>query len=281
MNQLGRVLTEANPPVNLLFVYNSNAAVTSPDQCRVLRGLERDDLFTVVFEQVMTDTARYADVVLPAVTFLEGYDLARGYGPISLRLGQPVIEAAGEARSNADVFTELLRLTGVDEPGDPDGELEEMLHVLSGLPPRIGEDLRESGAATPPFGGRPIQFVDVQPRTADGRVDLYPEHLAGQAPAGLYGYQPDPATDAFPLALISPASERTITSTLAELPRPEVRLLMHPDDAAQRGLQDNDAIRMFNDLGEVRCSVQIGTWIPLRPAGDALCCSGGSIDPPD
>ena len=73
----------------------------------MLRGLERDDLFTVVFEQVMTDTARYADVLLPATTFLEGYDLARGYGPISLRLARPVIEAVGEARSNADVFGEL------------------------------------------------------------------------------------------------------------------------------------------------------------------------------
>ena len=109
MNQLGRALTEYDdPPVKVLFVYNSNAAVTSPDQRRILRGLERDDLFTVVFDQVMTDTARYADVLLPATTFLEGYDIARGYGPISLRLGKPVIEPSGEARSNAEVFGELL-----------------------------------------------------------------------------------------------------------------------------------------------------------------------------
>ena len=77
-----------------------------------------------------------------------------------------------------------------------------------------------------------------------------------EAPAGLYGYQPDPATAEFPLALISPASERTISSTLAELPRPEVRLLMHPDDAAARGLTDGDAVRIFNALGEVRCNVR-------------------------
>jgi anaerobic selenocysteine-containing dehydrogenase len=261
MNQLGRALTEFDPPVKVLFVYNSNAAATSPDQRRILRGLEREDLFTVVFDQVMTDTARYADVLLPATTFLEGYDLARGYGPISLRLGQPVIEPVGEARSNADVFGDLLRLTEVDAPGDPQGELEEMLHVISKLPAAIGDGLRETGAATPPHGGRPIQFVDVQPRTPEHLVDLYPEHLAQEAPAGLYGYQPDPATAAFPLALISPASERTITSTLAELPRPEVRLLMHPDDAAGRGLSDGDSIRIFNDLGEVRCNLQVGAWI--------------------
>jgi anaerobic selenocysteine-containing dehydrogenase len=82
MNQLGRALLEyTDPAINMLFVYNSNPAVTTPDQGRVLRGLERDDLFTVVFEQVMTDTARYADVLLPNTTFLEGYDLVRDTDP--------------------------------------------------------------------------------------------------------------------------------------------------------------------------------------------------------
>ncbi len=262
MNQLGRALTEYDdPPVKMLFVYNSNAAVTSPDQARVLSGLEREDLFTVVFDQVMTDTARYADVVLPATTFLEGYDLARGYGPISLRLGQPVIERVAESRPNADVFSELLERLDMIKPGEPSGELEEMLDVIAHMPPAIGEDLREIGAATPPFGGRPIQFGDVWPLTHDGKADLYPEALEAEAPAGLYGYRRDPAAAEFPLALISPASERTITSTLSELPRPEVRLLMHPDDAAARGLTDGAAIRVFNELGEVRCNLQVGPWI--------------------
>ena len=114
MNQLGRALTEyTDPPVNVLFVYNCNPAATVPDQRRILRGLEREDLFTVVFEQVMTDTALYADVVLPATTFLEGYDFAKGYGPISLDLGRPVVDAVGEARSNADVFGELCARLGL------------------------------------------------------------------------------------------------------------------------------------------------------------------------
>ena len=261
MNQLGRALTELDPPVRVLFVYNSNAAVTSPDQRRIIRGLEREDLFTVVFEQVMTDTARYADVILPATTFLEGYDLVRGYGPISLRLGKPVIEAVGEARPNADVFGELLHRLDLAEPADPRGELEEMLHVIARLPGSSGDELSQHGAAIPLAGGRPIQFVDVYPRTADQKVDLFPEYLDAQSPAGLYGYQPDPTTREFPLALISPASERTITSTLSELPRPEVRLLMHPDDATVRGLGDGDEVRIFNALGEVRCGLQVGTWV--------------------
>ena len=262
MNHLGRALLEyEDPPVKVLFVYNSNAAVTTPDQRRVLKGLERDDLFTVVFDQVMTDTARYADVLLPATTFLEGYDIARGYGPITLRLAPPVIEAVGEARSNADVFGELMRLTGVQEETDAKGELEEMLDVMSQLPAEIGDELRTSGAARPPFEGRPIQFATVWPRTPDQKADLFPAHLDAEAPAGLYGYRPDPATAEFPLALISPASERTISSMLSELPRPEVRLLMHPDDAAARGLSEGDAIRVFNEHGEVRCNLAVGTWI--------------------
>jgi anaerobic selenocysteine-containing dehydrogenase len=262
MNHLGRALLEyTDPPVNVLFVYNSNAAVTTPNQAQVLKGLEREDLFTVVFDQVMTDTARYADVVLPSTTFLEGYEIARGYGPITLRLGRPVIEPVGEARSNADVFGDLLERTGLQEDTDAKGELEEMLDVLERLPADVGGGLREYGVATPPFEGRPIQFGTVWPLTADGKADLFPAHLEPDAPAGLYGYQRDPATAAFPLALISPASERTISSMLAELTRPEVRLQMHPEDASTRGLKDGDAIRVFNDLGEVRCKVAVGNWV--------------------
>jgi len=269
MNKLGRALTEYNdPPVKALFVYNSNAAVTTPDQTRVLEGLQREDLFTVVFDQVMTDTARYADVILPNTTFLEGYDLARGYGPISLRLGKPAIEAIGESRSNADVFDDLMQRLGIGEASDPHGELEEMLDVLGHLPSPLGDELRDSGVATPPYEGRPIQFKTVWPRTPDQKVDLFPDVLDREAPAGLYGYQPDPATQEYPLALISPASERTISSTLAELPRPEVRLLMHPDDAGARSVSDGDGVRVFNAQGEVRCNVQVGTWI--RPGTISL-----------
>ena len=172
------------------------------------------------------------------------------------------MEPVGESRPNADVFGELL--TRLDLAGhEPSGELEEMLDVLAQLPEPAGTQVRESGAATFPFDGRPIQFVDVFPRTPDRKVDLCPEALDASAPAGLYGYQPDPASAQFPLTLISPASERSITSTLAELPRPEVRLQMHPDDAAARQLKDGDAVRIFNALGEVRCNIQVGPWIRL------------------
>jgi anaerobic selenocysteine-containing dehydrogenase len=264
MNHLGRALTEyRDPPVKVLFVYNCNPAATIPDQRRVLRGLEREDLFTVVFEQVMTDTALYADVLLPNTTFLEGYDVAKAYGPLHLDLGRPVIDAVGEARSNADVFGELATLTGVLDADEPRGELELMLRVLDQLPGTIGSDLRGGRTPTPPFGARPVQFVDVFPKTPDRKVDLFPAALESSAPMGLYRFQPDPATDRYPLALISPASERTISSTLGELPRPDVRLTMHPTDANERGLADGDLVRVFNELGEVQCTLRVAP--ALRP----------------
>src|SRR5262249_20595044 len=151
--------------------------------------------------------------------------------------------------------------TELQEDGDARGELEEMLNVLSHLPGTTGDEVREFGEAVPPFDGRPIQFKDVFPRTPDQKIDLYPQSLPADPAAALSTYQPDPATREFPLTLISPASERTISSTLAEIPRPEVRLLMHPDDAAARGIKEGDDIRIFNALGEVRCKANIGAWI--------------------
>src|SRR3954467_11492144 len=132
MNHLGRALLEfRDPPVDLLFVYNCNPLATMPDQNRVLEGLKREDLFTVVYEQVFTDTTRYADVLLPATTFLENYDIAKGYGPISLQLVRPVIEPQGEARPNAEVFSELAARVGV---GDAEEETDTLLRVVSRLP---------------------------------------------------------------------------------------------------------------------------------------------------
>ena len=256
MNHLGRVLGgEADPPVRLLFVYNCNPLATMPDQNRVLRGLERDDLFTVVFDQVMTDTARYADVVLPATTFLEHYDVAKGYGPIALHLVQPIIDAEGEARPNVEVFAGLAARLGLDDVASHESEW--LLKVSGWLPEGARPGLLERGVADPPHGGAPVQFVDVFPRTPDGLIDLCPASLADRGPGTLYQFQPDPATPEYPLALISPASGDTISSTLGELRERSARLAMHPADAAARGLAPADPVRVFNALGEVHCLLEV------------------------
>ena len=143
-----------------------------------------------------------------------------------------------------------------------------MVHVLDRLPDSIGSDLRAGALPAPAFGTAPIQFVDVFPNTPDRKVDLFPAALEASAPMGLYRFQPDPQTDRYPLALISPASERTISSTLGELPRPDVKLLMHPVDAEARGLAENDQVRVYNELGEVQCTMKVAPSI--RPGTVSL-----------
>ena len=258
MNHLGRALTEyTDPPVQMLFIYNCNPLATAPDQNRVLKGLLREDLFTIAFEQVYNDTARYADVVLPATTFLEQYDIAKSYGPIALQLVRPVIEPRGEARPNAQVFSELAERLGI---GVAEEDAETLLRITARMG-TVGPELLERGFATPPHEGAPVQFVDVFPLTPDRKVNLFPREIAGDAPAGMYGYQPDPATDGFPLALISPATEKTISSTLGELRERAAMLHIHPADAGPRGISQSDAIRVFNHLGELHCPANLTTDI--------------------
>jgi anaerobic selenocysteine-containing dehydrogenase len=255
MNKLGDALLDyRDPPVQMLYVYNCNPLATMPNQNRVLAGLKRDDLFTVVHEQVFTDTCRFADVILPATTFLENYDIARGYGPISLQLVRPAIEPTGEARPNPEVFSELAARLGL---GEAESETDTLLRVVGRMPAQMGEELMARGAVTPPYDGRPVQFVDVFPLTADQKIDLFPAVLDAQAPSGLYGFQPDPATGAYPLALISPASEKTVSSTLGELREKAAVVHMNPADAAERGLAQDDLVRIFNDLGEVHVPLSV------------------------
>jgi anaerobic selenocysteine-containing dehydrogenase len=269
MNHLGRDLLERHdPPIKMLFVYNANPVATVPDQQRIIKGLMREDLFTVVFDQVMTDTAILADLVLPATTFLESDDFARSYGPLRLQLARPVVEPIGEARPNAEVFGELCRRLDLLEPAEPSTEIEVLLHVMDSLPTTVAQQIREDRPAEPPCGFLPVQFGNVLPRTGDQKVDLFPEVLEAEAGGGLYSYLPDPATDQYPLALISPASDRTISSTLGELPRPQTNLLMHPSDATRRNLEEGDVVRIYNALGAVECSLTIGTWI--RPGTVSL-----------
>ena len=212
--------------MSVLFLFTTATRRTAPDQNRVLQGLRRDDLFTVAFEQVMTDTARYADLVLPATTFLEHYDIAKGYGAYHLQLVQPVIAPVGEARPNhGEVFRELGARLGLNDD-DETGEAGGLLDAISRIPDVLGPAILDGRSATGPAGGRPVQFVDVMPNTSDQRVHLYPTDIA--PPEGLYVYQPDPGNDRCPLSLISPASERTISSTLGELRPGIARLASFP-----------------------------------------------------
>lgn len=271
MNKLGEALTELNdPPVTVLFTYNCNPLSTMPDQNRVLRGLEREDLFTVVFDQVMTDSAQYADLLLPATTFFEHYDIAKGYGAYHLQLVRPVIDAVGEARPNHEVFRDLGARLGIAEPDvDMLGESGAVLETAARMPDAARAALLEGGAIPIPGGGRPVQFVDVFPKTSDERAHLCPADLA--TTSGAYVYQPDPGTDHYPLALISPASEKTVSSTLAEFRPGIASVKINPEDAAPRAIADGDQVRIFNALGEVHClaavTPEVRTGVLSLPKG--------------
>jgi len=193
--------------------------------------------------------------VLPATTFLETYDIADGYGAYSMQLVKPVVDVVGASRSNVEVFGELAARLGL-APGD-ESDAETMLRVIANLPQSQRDALSSDAVAAPAAGTTPVQFVDVFPRTPDGKAHLHPESLAAEAPEGLYVYRADPATADHPLALISPASEKTISSTLGELRTRPASVVMHPDDAGARGIEEGDTVRVFNALGEVHCPVHL------------------------
>jgi anaerobic selenocysteine-containing dehydrogenase len=264
MNRVGAALAEKGAgSVDLLIVYNANPLMTLPEQERVRAGLEREDLFTVVFDPVLTDTARYADVVLPAATFLERTEISRGYGAFVLQKADAVVPPAGEARPNHEVFAELCRRTGVARPGDPD-TAEAIGGVLLRSSRRgeaLSRDLERDGIAYLAEGVSPVPFVDAFPKTPDGKIHLVPESLDREAPHGLYHYEPEPEAAGFPLALISPATDRTISSTLGELHRAAVPISIHPADARARGVADGDRVRVFNGRGAVRCRARVDSRI--------------------
>ena len=261
MSRLGALLNgeaeQNGPPVKALFVYNCNPVATAPDQMAVTTGLERDDLFTVVHEQVMTDTARYADVLLPATTFLEHHEVRRGYGSYIVGGGQPVTEPAGEARPNDWLFGKLGQAMGFeDEAFRWDSEMlfgKILANALANGQPLDVERVAQGGIHAVDFGdGGLVQMGSVMPRTPDGKIHLTPDCL-GPRP---YHYEKE-GDAAHPLWLISPSNNKMVSSTFGEFNYPEMRLTIHPEDAKKRGIADGATLRIFNTLGEVVCRAEV------------------------
>jgi anaerobic selenocysteine-containing dehydrogenase len=257
MVQLGRFLTEPQrPPVRALFVYNANPVAVTPNQNLVVRGLSRQDLFTVVHEQVLTDTAHFADVLLPATTVFEQAELHKSYGHYFLQYSDPVIEPVGESLSNPALFARLARAMGFEEPELAATEDDLMRDALDCDRQRLGgtdmEQLRNDKVAEVCFRGQRelIQFGTDFPATRSGKVELCPAELGPPA------YVPPPPTR-YPLALLSPASDKMINSIFGEFNLPHAELSMHPADSDARGIGDGDAVRVFNDLGELQVRVSV------------------------
>jgi anaerobic selenocysteine-containing dehydrogenase len=274
MSDLAGALRDLREPrVECLVVYNANPAATAPDQAGVIEQLSREDVFVVVHEQVMTDTARLADVVLPATAFLEHRDVRRGYGTMRLFDSKAVARAPGEARSNNALFGALLERLGLVREGDAMTDDAIVARILAASP-RGGElaaQLAEHGMAEPPDGPRLVPFADAWPDTPGAKIRLVPEELDREAAGGLYAYKEDPATVEFPLALISPALATQVSSTFGQLRKAPGVVDLAPADAAARGIADGDRVRVWNASGEVRLRVRVA---PELRAGVCLIPKG-------
>jgi anaerobic selenocysteine-containing dehydrogenase len=270
MIQLGRHLTDPalRPPIRSLFVWASNPAVIAADQARVLSGLARDDLFTVVHEQFMTDTARYADIVLPAPTMLEQEDLVGSWGFNYVALSERAIAPLGEARSNAEVTRLLAAGLGFDEPvfQMTDRELIE-LALRGSRAEADGATLARLQAEGFVRVGLPrdrAPFAEGGFATASGKFEFESSDLAkaGLGPLPVFvppAESPESRPDLaarFPLRLLTLKRHHSINSSYGGLPvllraEPEPFLEVHRDDAMARGISDGDRVRVWNDRGMV------------------------------
>lgn len=251
MSQLGDALTDPqlDPKVAALVVWSSNPAQVAPDQTKVLAGLRREDLFTVVLEQFMTDTAAHADVVLPATTQLEHLDVIFSWGHHYLTLSRPAIEPVGEAKPNTEIFRLLAARLGLGDPcfSDTDEQLVEQL--LASAPEHVTLDgLHERGWAKIDLGQGAVPHVDGAFGTADGKLELHADYEAAAEVADAV------LAERYPLALITPKTHLFLNSTFANQARqhnaqPQPFVVIHPDDAAARNLNGGGRVRVFNDRG--------------------------------
>lgn len=264
---LGLQPDTAQRPIEALIVYNSNPLAVAPESAKVARGLMRDDLFTVVLEHFMTDTADLADYVLPATTQLEHWDVHASYGHTDVLLNRPAIAPVGEARPNTAIFRALAQRMGpawgLDHPCFADDD-EALCRQAYGETIDF-EHLLAHGHVTLPVPDAP--FAQGSFPTPSGRFEFFSERLAAQGLDGLPDFLPNHETpqtgDRYPLAMISPPARHFLNSSFANLKslrdieRTPV-LEIHPDDAAPRGIHDGDPVRVFNDRGDYHCTAVVG-----------------------
>jgi anaerobic selenocysteine-containing dehydrogenase len=255
MSQLGRALTdpELDPPVKALVCWNSNPAAIAPDQQRVLEGLRRDDLFVVVLEQFMTDTAAHADVVLPATTQLEHLDVVFSWGHHYLTWNEPAIEPLGEAKPNSEAFRLIAARLGLDDACFQESDRELVDALLADFDEG---DLRTRGWKKIDLGQGPVPHADGGFGTATGKVTLHASYVppAEVADAAL--------AERYPLAMVTPKTHLFLNSTFANQRRqhsaqPAPEVVLHPVDADARGVVDGGQVRVFNARGSFLCAARV------------------------
>ena len=250
------------PAIEAVVVYNSNPLAVAPESAKVARGFAREDLFTVVMEHFRTDTADYADYLLPATTQLEHWDIHGSYGHTDVVLNRPAIAPVGEARTNTAIFRGLAARMGFDDPCFQESD-ESLCRRAYGDKVDFAR-LLEQGFASLQVPEAP--FADGGFPTASGRCEFFSERLARQGLDGLPdhvpNYEPAGSSTRYPLAMISPPARNFLNSTFVNVQslrdiEGEPLLEMHADDATVRGLQDRQVVRVFNDRGEYLCKLRV------------------------
>jgi anaerobic selenocysteine-containing dehydrogenase len=263
MNRLGWALNELeNPPVQTLYVYHSNPAAVTPDQNQVLKGLMREDLFTIVHERFITDTARYADIVLPSTSSLEHSDLYRAYGHYCIQRAKAAISPVGESKSNWEVFCLLAQKMGFDDPLFQQTADQLIDHLLSiPNPMRKGIDQKSFVA------GKAVELslppdARIHYRTVSGKIEILNPKESNALPCYIPPYGGD-----YSFRLMTAPSFYALNSSFRErkdLLRKEkaMFLRMNPTDAEAKGLKDGNPVIAFNQLGEVSFTVHITSKVP-------------------
>ena len=250
------------PKVEAMIVYNSNPVAVAPESGKVVQGFAREDLFTVVLEHFQTDTADFADYLLPATTQQEHWDVHASYGHTDVLLNRPAIAPLGQARTNTDVFRALAQRLGFTDPGFGDDD-ETLCRTAFGDAVPFGE-LLQNGFASLPLPDAP--FAHGAFPTPSGRCEFFSERLALQGLDGLPDYLPNyeatGSSAAWPLAMISPPARNFLNSTFVNVKslrdiEGEPILEMHATDARSRGIADGDVVRVFNARGAYHCKARI------------------------
>ena len=256
------------PHIQALVVYNSNPVAVAPQSGHVIEGFAREDLFTVVLEHFQTDTADYADYILPATTQLEHWDIHSTYGHTDILLNRPAIAPMGESKTNTDIFRALAKRMGFADPCFE--EDDETLCRMAFAPTQDMDELFKKGFThlkSP--NGQPLPdapFAGGAFPSPSGKCEFYSQRLADMGQDGLpdyiANYEVPQSNSEFPLAMISPPARNFLNSSFVNLQslrdiETEPVLEMHPEDAQARGIQDGDVIRVFNQRGTYQCKAQL------------------------
>ncbi|MET3292909.1 UNVERIFIED_CONTAM: anaerobic selenocysteine-containing dehydrogenase [Brevibacillus sp. OAP136] len=264
MNQIGEALLTLDPPIRSMFVYSCNPAVIAPEGNKVRRGLMRDDLFTVVHDLFLTETAAYADIVLPATSAFENLDFYTSYWHHYIQLHQPVVEAYGESKSNSEVFRLLAQALGFEEHAFRDSDEELITQALSGHGNSYITDVTYEALKQQPYikAQRESFFLNAL-ETPSGKIELYSAAMERDGHPPLPTYTPLVEEGNYPFLFIPAPNHNFLNSTFSNNAKhiqleKVARLHMNSEDAERAGIATGDVVRIWNQRGESELVAAVG-----------------------